>query len=253
VLHFFILGALLFGAHRLVVGDTRLIVVTPGVKADIMHRLRDERGRAPSAAEADQALRDWKRDEALFREAQRAGLERNDRAIRAILIDKLHARALSEVPQREPNEAELADWLDSHRSLYETPRRYAIEWVAFAKAQPSAAVDRDKVGAQLNAGGDVRTLGRPLFGANLTRDELRERLGEDVSALVASAPLDRWQPSQTAGELLLVRVNRVEGGLPPPGELRARLVADYSGALREQAAKKTLQKLVEQYRFEETR
>ena len=34
-LHFFILGALLFLLHHLIVGDPRTIVVSPGVKAAV--------------------------------------------------------------------------------------------------------------------------------------------------------------------------------------------------------------------------
>jgi hypothetical protein len=251
VLHFFILGALLFLAHRLVVGDARTIVVGPGVKADVVRRFRDERGRAPSAAEADQALRDWKRDEALFREALRTGLDKNDRAIRTILIDKLRARALVEVPPRQPTEAELAQWLAQHRSLYETARRYAVDWIPFARAQPSAAAEREKVDAQLTRSADTRLLGRPVFGANLTVDELRERLGDGVAGQVAGLPLGRWQRSESATELLLVRVNEVQGGLPPASELRPRLLVDWTAAIREQEAAKALQKLADQYRFEE--
>ena len=100
-LHFFVLGALLFGAHHLVAGEPHTIVVTPGLKADLARRFRDDHGRQPTAAEQARALRDWQRDEALFRQALAEKLDQNDRAIRAILIDKLRARAVqqrSDVP-----------------------------------------------------------------------------------------------------------------------------------------------------------
>jgi len=250
-LHFFVLGALLFGAHHLVAGEPRTIVVTPGLKADLARRFRDDKGRAPTVAEQAQALRDWQRDEALFRRALADKLDQNDRAIRAILIDKVRARAVQQVPMREPTERELADWLKNHQSLYETPKRYALEWLSFSKAQAPAAEERAAIEDRLRGGVDARALGRPHFGAKLTTEELSERLGTEISSQVATMPLGQWHKSETPSELLLVRIDEVEGGLPPPGELRPRLILDCSAALREQEANKELDKLAAQYRFEE--
>src|SRR5512141_907447 len=86
--HFLVLGALLFVAHRLIVGDPRSIVVSAGVRADLERRFRDaNHGRAPTAAELNREIRTWERDEALYREALRDRLDRNDSTIRALLAD----------------------------------------------------------------------------------------------------------------------------------------------------------------------
>jgi hypothetical protein len=250
-LHFFVLGALLFGAHRLVVGEPRTIIVTPGLKADLSRRFRDDKGRPPTVAEQAQALRDWQRDEALFRQALAEKLDQNDRVIRTVLIEKVHARAVQQVRAREPTEPELADWLKSHQSLYETPKRYALEWLSFAKGPKSATEERATTEERLKAGVDARSLGRPHFGAKLTAEQVSERLGSQVLAQVATLPLGQWQASENPNELLLLRVDQVEGGLPPADELRPRLIMDWSVALREQEARKRLDELVAQYRFEE--
>jgi hypothetical protein len=250
-LHFFVLGALLFGAHHWVAGGPRTIVVTPGLKADLARRFRDDQGRAPTAVEQARALRDWQRDEALFRQALAEKLDRNDRSIRAVLIDKLRARAVQHVPAREPTEVEIADWLNKHQGLYETPKRYALEWLSFAKGPPSAAEERAATEEKLKRGVDARSLGRPHFGAKLTAEEVNERLGTELGLQVATLPLGQWQNRESPSELLLVRVDQVDGGLPPPSELRPRLILDCAAALREQEAKKELDQLVAQYRFEE--
>lgn len=251
-LHFFVLGAALFAAHRLALGDPMTIRVTPGLKADLARRFHDDTGRAPTRAEQAKVLSDWKRDEALYRQALAEKLDHNDRAIRGILIDKLRARAVQQVPQREPTEAELTDWLAQHRSLYERPRRYALEWFAFAKAQPAASEERRLLAGKLQAGADTRFLGRPLFGANLTVDELRLRLGDALADKVAELPLGQWQTSEDAGELLLVRINAREGGLPPLSELRPRLRVECAAAIRQREAEKLLKESSARYHFEET-
>lgn len=250
-LHFFVLGALLFGAHHLVAGAPRTIVVTPGLKAELARRFRDDRGRPPTEAEQAQALRAWQRDEALFRQALAEKLDQNDRAIRAVLIDKVHARALQQVPVPEPTPAQLADWLKTHQSLYETPKRYALEWLSFSKGSASAAAERAASEEKLRGGADARALGRPHFGAKLTAEEVEDRLGAQLSLQVPRLPVGQWQESETSTELLLLRVDAVEGGLPPESELRPRLIVDCAAALREREADKALDQIAAQYRFQE--
>ena len=180
VLHFFALGALLFAAHHAVQGDPNAIVVTPGVKADLARRFQDDQGRPPTEAEAAAALRTWKLEEALFREALRRGLERNDRGVRSLLIESLRAQALLEAPKRQPSEAELTRWLDTHRSLYEKPQRYLLEWLAVDKTKPAAHAVLGELEAKLKAGAEPNGLKLPVFGANLDSATARERLGDPL-------------------------------------------------------------------------
>jgi hypothetical protein len=234
-------------------GEPRTIVVTPGLKADLMRRFQDDNGRIPTTVEAEKALRDWKRGEALYREALREGLDRNDGPIRTILIDKVHARAIALAPKGQPTEAELAEWLSVHQSLYEKPRRYALEWVTVDPTQQSATGELAKLVGKLNAGADSRVIGRPIFGASLTAVEINERFGPSLAASVASLPTGLWQDASSAGALLVVRVNGAEGGLPPPDELRSRLLVDWTAAQQAQEASRAIDDLVAKYRFEERR
>jgi hypothetical protein len=274
--HFFAFGALLFLAHRLIVGDPRVIVVSPGVKTDLERRFRDRRGRPPSGSELDVELRGWKRDEALYREALRDRLDRDDSAIRTILADRVRARAALGVANREPSGAELQQWLAAHRSRYETPRRYDYQSVAFPKAQPpgdresgkgSATLPRrtapgtsnaaqpaseqlEKYAQALKEGADPSALGRPIVGGDLTAQDLQQRFGVGLAARVQGLPIGRWQRLESQQSLLLVRLNAVEGGLPRPDELHQRLVADWSFAQQQQAVDEAVQAIVGRYRFE---
>ena len=89
IVHFFLLGALLFALHRALVGNPRTIVVTPGLVAELARRFEDLHGRAPSAPELDAERRQWERDEAVYREALRQGLDRDDPAVRGALVAKI--------------------------------------------------------------------------------------------------------------------------------------------------------------------
>jgi hypothetical protein len=250
--HFFVVGALLFLAYRLIVGNPRVIVVTPSVKADVERRFRDHHeGRQPSSSELDSELRGWERDEALYREALREGLDRNDGTIRTILADRARAGAALATPKREPSQADLEAWLATHRSLYETPRRYDYETVSFPKAQLSASEQRDKYERALKEGADPRTLGRLIVGGNQTNEELREGVGPALAAQIQSLSVGPWQRFESDDALLLVRVNAIEGGLPDADELHRRLLADWLYAQHKEAADQAVQAIVDRYRVEE--
>ena len=252
--HFFVVGALLFLAHRLIAGDPRVVVVTPGVKAEVTRRFRDtHEGQAPSAAELEKELGAWEREEALYREALRDGLDRHDATIKAVLVDRIRARAAVAIPKRAPTAAELDQWLAAHRSLYEVPRRYDYGLVTFPKAKPGAAAERDKYERDLRQGADPRNLGRPIVGGDLTDDDLKARLGPAMAARIENLPMGRWQALESPDAFLLARLGAVEGGLPDPAALRPQMTTDWAYAERQRQVDAALQVIVDRYRFEERR
>ncbi len=248
---FFIVGALLFGAHRIVVGNPRVVVVTAGVRADLERRFRDHNDRPPTPAELDADVRAWQRDEALYREALRDHLDRDDATIRTVLADRVRARAALAVRQRESSAAELDAWLAAHRSQYEAPRRYDYQTVAFPHASGSAAADLERYQRALKQGARPGDLGRPVVGGVLTAEDLAARLGPDLAARIRELPLGEWRRFDSTDALLLVRLDAIEGGLPAPGDLHRRLVADWSFAEQQRAVDQAVEAIIDRYRFEE--
>lgn len=248
---FFVVGALLFGAHRLVVGDGRVIVLTPGVRAELARQYQDANGRAPTPVEMEAQIRAWQRDEALAREALRAGLDRNDRNVRTVLADKVRARVALGVPARQPTPAELDAWLAAHRSLYASPPRYDYGAIAFPKADPASAAELARFERAIAAGADARMLGRPIVGADLGDADLKERVGPALAAQIESLPVGKWRRLERPDAFLLARLNAVEGGLPPADVLRPRLLADWQLADRQREIDRAVQALVDRYRLEE--
>ncbi|HTV23498.1 MAG TPA: peptidylprolyl isomerase [Polyangiaceae bacterium] len=254
LVHFFVLGALLFTLHRAVIGDPRTIVVTPGLKAELGRRFEDLRGRAPSAAELDAELRQWERDEAVFREALRQGLDRDEPAIRGALVAKMRAIAAAEASgatERAPTEDELQRWLASHRALYEMPARYDFEFVAFPRTTADAGAERERFERALHDGAAPATLGRPVLGGNMSLPDMQGRVAPELVERLPSFPLGEWQRVDAQHELLLARVKRLDGGLPSLDELRPRLVADWTQAAQQEAVERVLQRSVDRYHIEE--
>ena len=250
LVHFFLLGALLFGVQRLLTGNPRVILVTPGLEAELARQFQDAQGRTPDAAELAAKLHEWEHDEALFREALRRHLDRDDPSVRSVLVDKMRALAAFEVPQRSPSEAELQSWLTAQRSRYETPLRYDFEFVKFPKAEGNAAADLERFEQALRAGASPSSLQRPILGANLALADMQGRIAPELAARIPLLALGQWQRVETEQDLLLVQVKHIAGGLPDLDTLRPLLIADWSLATRQADTERVLQRTLARYRIE---
>lgn len=250
-LHFFALAAALFLVHRLVVGDPRTIVMTPALKADILRRFQDQMGRPAGSAEADAVVKAWKVDEALYREALREGLDREDPTVRNALINKVRERAVLEARIPEPSEADLERYLAEHRDRYESPWIYEHEYVVFPKSEPDAEQKRAKAERQLQAGATPASLGLRSTAAKVNRERIEQEFGPETADAISKLPIGGWYEVASADRLVLVRMIAKEGGLPPPEMLHARVLADWRGEKTAKAVAAKAQAIVERYRFEE--
>jgi hypothetical protein len=251
IVHFFLFGTLLFGLHRGLVGDPRTIVVTPGLKAELSRRFDDLHGREPTPDELAAELREWEREEAIFRDALRLGLDRDEPAIRGALVAKMRAIASVEARPRTPGDDDLQRWLASHPERYQTPQRYDFEYLAFARSAGDAEAERERAERAIRDGAGPATLGRPLLGGNLSVTDMKARLAPELIERLPNFPLGQWQRVDTEHELLLARVKSIDGGLPSFELLRPRLLADWSEAAQRDDVERILQRSVDRYRIEE--
>jgi len=251
VLHFFVAGAVLFLAHRLLVGEPRTVTVTRAVRADLARRYQDVYGRQPTADELAAEIHKWENDEALSREALREHLDRDDPGIRTILADKMRLRASFDVPRRTPTDAELDDWLAKHRDRYVMPARYDFEFVEFPRSAARAQDDLDAFEREVQAGKPPASLGRPVIGGNLTAADLQARVDPALAEhLLKLPPGGPWQRVETPRSFYLARLKAIGGGVPTRQELGERLVEDWQRDVQQQATDRILQKTLQRYRFE---
>src|SRR6188508_780449 len=92
ILHFLLLGILLFAGYRWQApGDStgRVIVITQGVVDDLVIQHVAARGREPSATELNRLIESYVRDEILYREGVRLGLERDDIVVKRRVRQKI--------------------------------------------------------------------------------------------------------------------------------------------------------------------
>jgi hypothetical protein len=251
-LHFFVLAAVALVVGKLAAGDPRTISITPALKSDLLRRYHDQLSRAPTPEEAASFMATWKSEEALYREALREGLDRDDPTVRAVLISKMRERVLLQNRIAEPSEAELQKYLAEHRDQFEAPLLIQHEYVAFPKAQRDASEKRRAAERELVKGQTPASLGLASTAANVTRDRIEQDLGPGVAGQIMRLPPSQWHELETSDRLLLVKLVRIEGGLPPPAELHDRLVAAVKAEREQKAVTAATRAIAERYRFVET-
>jgi hypothetical protein len=251
LVHFFVLGALLFAANSLLRPETREVVVTPGLKADLWRRFQDDRRRPPNPKEQDEILTNWRRDEALYREALERGLYRTDVNVRSVLVERMRNDAALEVSVPLPSDAELESFIRANPKRYERPRRYDFQFLTFSKSDANVAKSFVDAQAALQHGSKPSELGRPLTGAKLTQEDLAGRVPAELAAHIAQLALGEWTRVEGEREIWLVRVQRILGGFPELREIREAAAADWTERTRALTVSRELQKTVDLYHFKE--
>jgi len=216
LLHFLILGALLFGlysgVHRGAAGAAGEIVVTRGQLQSLQAQFERTRQRPPTAEERQDLIDTWVREEIFYREGVAMGLDRDDPVVRRRVAQKLEFIADASAP---PTPAELQDWLDSHADRYRIEPRYTLTQVYLDVARHGDKLDADVANLRrsLDRGravdGDSTLLPPTLERA--TASELTRAFGRAFADAVASLPLGSWQgPVRSTFGVHLVRVSAVQ-------------------------------------------
>ena len=250
-LHFFAIAAAALLIQRALVGDVQTIALTPALKADLLRRYQDQMGRAPTPAETDVVVANWKREEVLYREALREKLDRDDPTVRNLLVGKMRDRLLLQTQLREPTEAELQQFLEQHRADYEIPMLYEHEYVVFPKQQPGAEQQRAEYERKLVAGATPASLALRSTVANVNRERIEQEFGPAVADEIRSLPPGQWRELETSDRWLLVKLNGTQGGLAPPALLHEQLRAGWKAMQAQQVVDQATQVVMRRYHFEE--
>src|SRR3954463_8590341 len=124
MLHFLLIGIVLFSAYRWVSPNDsggRRIVIPQGVIDDLVTQHVAAKGREPSPAELNQLLESYVRDEILYREGVRLGLERDDIVVKRRVRQKIEMIAEEDAATRAPTDADLLAYLAANQARFVQP------------------------------------------------------------------------------------------------------------------------------------
>lgn len=250
LLHFVILGGLLFAVDHFIVGrtdDPRTITVASEVDTEARQVFKAARGREPNAEELDALRHVWLDNEVLYREGLAMQVDKGDTAIRERVIFKALSVVDANVKLPEVNDKLLRDWFEARRAKYDLPARYDFEEAALSGDTSEAAV-RSFVQA-LNSG----TPGDAKAGLRVFKDRpytnLVQSYGPDFPKLLEESPLREWRVLKTRDGWRAMRLVAITPTKPADYEaLRNVVLQDWKDAVASEQRSAAVRALTKKYK-----
>lgn len=233
LLHFLLLGAVLFGVDHLLnrsSSDPNEIVISAEVDEEARQLFKATRNRDPSAEEMAALRKVWLDNEVLYREGLALQLDKGDTAIRERVIFKALSVVDSGTKLPPATDAVLRDWFDKNRRKYDEPARFDFQEAVLDGGEGGEAAVRTFVAA-LNAGtpGDAKAGLRVFKGrphVNLTQS-----YGEVFAKALETATPGTWLALQSQDGWRAVRLDAVSAAKPASFEaLRGVVLQDWTDA-----------------------
>lgn len=251
LMHFLILGGLLFGAHGWINqgnGDPpRVLRVTAAEVNWLAETWTRQWQRQPSEQELRGLVADYVKEELLAREAKEIGLDENDTIVRRRLAQKMEFLVQDTARLAEPGEDELRRLYDAETARYRTPARISFTQIFF-KTEAGARTGLAQVAlhgpAQL---GEDTLLDRDY--TTLDEQTVSTLFGGQFARQVFTLEPDRWLgPVSSAYGFHLVRVTGRESPLLRPfGEVRTQVLEDWHRAQQTRANEQFFAGLLKKY------
>lgn len=267
LLHFLLIGAglfLLYGWERgtvavpqgLAATSSPEIIVSAGEVRQLSETFEKTWQRAPTDADMQKLIDGYVRDEIYYREAQAAGLDRDDSVIRRRLRMKMEFLFEDIGAQVEPTDEELRAYLEKHSGEYRTEPRIGFRQVFINADRRGAKAETDarEILARLSAGAAPETVGDVTMLEPAVRLsplwDVRQQYGETFSNRLLELKPGRWEGPLSSGfGLHLVRIEqREEGSLPELSTIREEVKLGWLIARQQELKDAAYARLKERYR-----
>ncbi|HSG34584.1 MAG TPA: peptidylprolyl isomerase [Sphingomonadaceae bacterium] len=255
LVQFGLVGAALFLVFGGFSGNPeREIVIDPALRERISRAYRAQMGTYPNAGEMDALLERYVREEMLYREALRQGLDQGDAIIRQRLIQKMEFAA-DILPEDVP-EDELRAYFAGHEADFSLPARASIRLLYFDPDREGWDKAEARAAAALAAGRTATADRSPLQAeyASLGPQDAIQLFGDsELAKAIYAAPLGRWSGPFRSGygwHLLLVG-EREAAQVPSFEEVRDRVASAFVENARSERIDAMVEALRLQYRVRE--
>jgi hypothetical protein len=163
-----------------------------------------------------------------------------------------------DAPVPEPDEAQLAAYLQANPERFRAEDRLTFRQVFLSATRRAAAIDRDgqhvaDALAHADAAVDTAALGDPFalgeeFQA-MSPNEVASVFGDGFAKRIAVMEPGRWQGpiASSFGQHFVYISERIRGGLPPLDAVRPVVSREWSNARRLEAEQKLYASLRERY------
>jgi len=245
MLHFLLVGIALFAIYQWkapVDSDRRRIVITQGVVDDLVTQHVAARGREPSSTELNNLIESYVRDEILYREGAKLGLDRDDIVVRRRVRQKIELIEEEDASTRTPTDADLSAYLAANPARFAQPAILTFEQVFLGESADRGVVHAVAVAHRaLRNGADPEELGKPtLLPHRMTRtpaDLVAREFGPSFAAALEKVQVGKWVgPIDSSFGAHYVRVSdRTPAVAPALAAVRDHLVREWENERRQRA------------------
>ncbi len=244
---FFIVGVILFAADNYFSRRPDTVVVDDSVRDRLNKLWQVQTGNPATKGELDSLVQNWIREEVLFREALRLGLDRDDSIVRRRLVQKL-GFLVEEVVEEDDQSQAVQKYYDENIANYSLPVRYSFSQIFFSDDSRSAEIQ-----LKLEQGADWRGLSETsmLSHSYVSRNEkeIAAIFGRTFAGYLYSFIQGKWVgPISSSFGFHLIRLERI---LPtettPLAYIERRVFADYLQYRQEVVIEEYYQDLLGKY------
>jgi hypothetical protein len=249
LLHFVLLGALLFALDHFIAGrvdDPHTIVVDADVDSQARQLFKASRGREPDDKELYALRQVWLDNEVLYREGLALQVDKGDTAIRERVIFKALSVVDANVKLPPYDDKLLRDWFESHRAKYDEPARYDFQEAVLSGDNSEAAVRAFVAALNAGAPGDAKAglrvfKGRPY--ANIVQS-----YGDEFAKALAQTSAREWLALPTRDAWRAVRVESITLSQPAVYEaVRNVVLQDWTDVVMAEQRSSAVHALAKKY------
>jgi hypothetical protein len=206
LLHFLVIGALIFGIDHVLhppAKDDKVILVTKALRQSFIENFDEDKERVPTADELDKMTEAWVASEILYREGKALGVDRGDGTIRDRIAFKLQVLVFSQVQVTPPTEEQLREWFAKNHERFDTP-----ETVGFYFTTPSDEATAREELAEIESqseSSEIQQKTRAVLARPVA--SLAPAFGEAFRDGLLASPIDQWTILQSKDGWHVVRLD----------------------------------------------
>ncbi|HYB44018.1 MAG TPA: peptidylprolyl isomerase [Candidatus Methylomirabilis sp.] len=265
LVHFLLIGAVLFGVYRLVPAESLAPAVSREIRlsrdelAQLVLLFKAQWRREPTTEEFRQMVEDKVQGEILYREALAMGLDKDDEIVKRRMAQKMQFLAEDVAGAREPTSAQLRAWFEKHRASFAKPPRVSFRHLYFSPDRRGALAREDAARALAKLAGQPEdaTIAASLADRFMLQDYYRDRapdflgkeFGPQFAQAVSTLPPASWQgPIESGFGWHLVFVDTViPGRVPAFEEIESEVRTAWLGEQKALAWQKAYQDMRAKY------
>lgn len=231
---------------------SREIDVTREDQAQLAVRFEALMRRPPTDAELDNLIEQFLREEILYREALRLGLDQDDPVVRRRLSQKMDELASARAETTPVSEDTLQAWLEQHPERFARDATYSFDQLWFSdQATAETALASLSNGADWSDKGEDISLPPTVNAEPFTA--ITSRFGQAFSASIATLePSGDWQGPIASGfgwHLVRLRERQVSN-VPPLSDIRTEVENDWRSSTIADRRQDAYQLLRDAYRID---